>query len=296
MNDASGTVLSSPIFKLTCSSSCLFISYFDNVDRYTDQRVPLILGFAPVRHRCQILRRILLHPVSLYLWLDLQSSWLSYACYSWYLRSCGYIAVMVKTWKCILGDREYRKHPHLLSSKKSILGKGHLFRFPYSCPLKHFERLVNRWGSFSYLNRLAEQVGYINRHMQGVGAVLGCPIVIQVARFILLYHPSLHLQTLLLMKEISWWQIRLSIIFQASHYYLLDLWALPQEYSSVPLIEHGLRLWIQLLLFLGRIPSLRVTSRERRRFGYFLPVLYLKFPSIYNFLTRAAYCNLRPRF
>ena len=207
MNDASGAVLSSPIFRLSCSSPCLFISYFDDVDRYIDQPIPFILEFAAlVRHQNQILHRIPLHPINLHLWMGLLSFWFSYARYSWYLRFCGYIAVMEKTWKCILGDWEYRKHPHLLSSKKSILGMGHPFRFPYSCPLKHFELLLlNRWGNFSSLNHLREQVEYISRCMQGVCAVLGYLIVIPGDWYILLYRRSLPLQTLLSMMEMPWW-------------------------------------------------------------------------------------------
>ena len=134
---------------------------------------------------------------------------------------------------------------------------GHLFRFPYSCPLKHFERLVNRWSNFSSLSRLTEQVEYIGRCMQGVGTVLGYLIVIPGARFILLYRRSLHLQTLLSMKEIPWWRIRLSIIFQVFHYHLLDLWALLQECSSVPLIERRLRLRI---IVLGTGPDSQVSA------------------------------------
>ena len=162
MNDASGAVLSSPIFKFSCSSPCLFISYFNDVDCYRciDQRSPFILEFGLVRQLSQMLHWIPLHPISLHLWPDSLSFWFSYACYSWHLRFCGYIAVMEKRRKCILGDWEYRKHPHLLSSKKSTLGMGHLFRFPYSCPLIHFELLlVNRWGNFSFLNRLTERMG-----------------------------------------------------------------------------------------------------------------------------------------
>ena len=202
-----------------------------------------MLEFALVCPLSQILYWILLHPVSHRLWSNLLSFWFSWACYSWHLCFCGYGAGMERMWKCILGDWKYRKHPHLLSSKKSILEMGHLFRFPYSCPLKHFERLVNRWGNFSSLNRLSEQVEYISRCMQVVGAVLGYLIVILGARYILLYRRSLHLQTLLSMKEIPW--LSLIPIFQVSHCHLPDLWALLQECISVPLIEHGLHLRIQ---------------------------------------------------
>ena len=253
-----------------------FFSYFDDVDHYIDQRIPFILEFALVYRRGQTSHRILLHRVSLYLWSDLLSSWLPYACYSWFLHSCGYIAVMEKKWKCILGDWEYRKHPHLLSSKKLILGMGHLFRFPYSCPLKHFGLLVNQWGNFFFLDRLTAQVGCISRCMQGVGAVLGFLIVIPGDRYILLYRRSLHLQTLLSMKEIPWWRLQLSIIFQVSHYHLLDLWALLQEYTSVPLIfDWAWNIFADsIVIVLGKGPkSQHVTSRERCRIMRFLSVL-----------------------
>ena len=90
MNDASGTVLSSPIFKLSCSSFFLLMSYSDDVDSYIDQRIPFIRKFVPASHLSQILYWILSHKdrqlppplVDLYLQLDLQFPWFSYACYS----------------------------------------------------------------------------------------------------------------------------------------------------------------------------------------------------------------------
>lgn len=100
-------------------------------------RIPFILEFALV---ClsQILHWIQLQPVSLYLWSDLQSSWSSYAYCSWHLHSCGYIVVMEKRWKCILGDWEYRKHPHLLSSKKIDPGDGTSVPIPVFMPSQTF--------------------------------------------------------------------------------------------------------------------------------------------------------------